>query len=176
MNRQFAHIYLFVIFILFVVSSAQAQEEILQEKATLFINNYNNKDFFGATRLFHFPQNYTDKKLNEDKDAISKTLKMYFEEFGEITDIEKSDIPPLYYFHMIGGANLSYWQQYSDVSDIFYKVKFSREGQGYLTIVFCNILDKWEIRQVNYGLSADRLDAQIRMDNINKKWNKLMGQ
>ena len=176
MNRQFCFLSLLIIFsILFVGSSSRAEEKDPIEKATAFINYYNKKDFLGATKIFHYPPNYTAAELNEDKAAISKTLKMYYEEFGKIEHFEKSDMPPLYYFHMIGGGNLPYWQKYSDVYNVNLKVKFSREGEGYVTIVFCNILNKWEIRQVNYGLSADRIDAQTRLNSIKEKWQKMMG-
>lgn len=177
MNKQFRYIcFLCCLIVLVAVPIALAQEENRQEKARLFINCYNNNDFFGATKLFHFPQDYTDKELKKEKDAIRKTLKMYFEEFGKITNIEKTDNPSLYYFVMIGGGNLPYWQKYPDVYNTFYKVKFSREGQGYLVLVFCHISDKWEIRQVNYGLPAERSKSQERIIGINQKWMKLMGQ
>lgn len=176
MKKQFRHIYLLACFILFVVAPARTQEENLQEKATLFINYYNNKDFVGATKLFHFPQGYTTKELKEDKVAISKALKLYFEEFGEITKSEKTVNPSQYYFHMIGGGNLPYWQRYPDAYNLFYKVEFSREGKGYVVLVFCHILDKWEIRQVNYGLPADRPKSQERIISINQKFMKLVGQ
>jgi hypothetical protein len=157
-------------------SATFAQGENVRENATIFINYYNSKDFLGATSLFHFPADYTANELKEDKDAVSKTLNMYYEEFGRIASIERKDNVSLYYFVSIGGGNLPYWQKYPNTYNLFYKVNFSREGQGYVVLVFCNISDKWEIRQVNYGLPADRPESQERISGIFMKWVKLRGQ
>lgn len=177
MKTPACHICQMLCIIFFLASSnALSQEGYLNEIATFFVSHYNKKDFLSLTDLFHFPKEYTEKQLKEDKNAINKTLKMYFDEFGKITGIEKISNPPLFYFVTIGGGNIPYWQRYPEVYNIIYKVKFSSEGQGYLVFGFCNILRKWEIRQVSYGLPADSPQSQTRIVNIHQKMNKLMGQ
>jgi len=177
MIKQFRKTFLLAcLMILAVAPIALAQERNIQEKAAHFISLYNKKAFLGATTLFNFPADYSNKELREDKNAISKTLNMFYEEFGKIASIEKIDNLSLYYFVTIGGGNFPYWQKYPDVYNSFYKVKFSREGKGYVVLVFCHISDRWEIRQVNYGLPADQPKSQERILDINKKFMKLMGQ
>jgi hypothetical protein len=157
-------------------SNAIAQEEYLNKKATLFVNYYNKKDFSSMTDLFHFPQEYTEKELREDRNAINKTLKIYFDEFEKIKGIEKVNNPPLYYSVLIGGGNIPYWQRYPEVYNSTYKVMFSREGQGYLAFGFCNILKKWEIRQVSYGLPAESPQSRARIGDILQKCMRIIGQ
>ncbi len=112
--------------------------------------------------------------MKADKEAIGKTLKMYFDEFGKITSFERLEDPPFHYFVMIGGADIPYWQKHPEGDKLTYKVTFSREGEGYLVVVFSYILKEWEIRQVNYGLPADRPKSEKRISTIFQKWQKLM--
>jgi hypothetical protein len=164
-----------IIFLL-ATSSALAQEDYLGKEVTLFVNYYNKKDFSNLTNLFHFPQKYTEKELRKDKNGVSKVLKILFDEFGNIASIEKVNNPPLFYYVLIGGGDIPYWQRYPEVYNSTYKVMFSGEGQGYLGFGFCNILKKWEIRQVSYGLPADSPQSRARIGDILQKVNKLMGQ
>lgn len=175
MKRQFLGICLLVFLITFPFAAAGlAQEENIQGKANDFINNYNNQDFRGVTKLFHFPRDYTANELKEDKDAISKVLKLYYEEFGKITNIKKNENPSNYYNVSIGSGNIPYWQKYPETVNLSYKVKFSREGLGYIDVVFCHISEKWEIRKVSYGLPADRPKSQERIVSISQKIMKLL--
>jgi len=164
-----------IIFIL-ASSNAVAQEDYLNKQVKLFVNYYNKQDFFSMTNLFHYPQKYTEKELKKDKDGVSKTLKLYFDEFGSILSIEKVNNPPLSYYVSIGGGDIPYWQKYPEVYNTIYAVMFSREGRGYLDFYFCNILGKWKIRHVSYGLPADSPQSQSRIGDIFQKLNNLMEQ
>jgi hypothetical protein len=162
--------------LLFFSSNAAAQEEIFKEKTGRFVEAYNKKDFAGLVALFHFPKEYTEAELKADKEAIGKTLKLYFDEFGKITQFEKVENPPFYYFTAIGGADIPYWQKHPEGDQITYKVKFSQEGEGYLSVVFSYILKEWGIRQVNYGLPAEKPQSEKRISAIFQKWQKRMAQ
>ena len=159
---------------LFFVSTSAAQEEIFREKSGRFVEAYNKKDFAGLAELFHFPPEYTEQELKADKEAIRKTLSLYFDEFGKITGFEKVENPPFHYFVAIGGADISYWEKHPEGDKVSYKAAFSGEGEGYLTLTFSYILRKWEIRQVNYGLPADRPRSEARISAIFQKWQKRM--
>ncbi len=160
----------------FFVSNAPAQEEIFSEKTGRFVDHYNKKEFAGLVDLFHFPEEYTAAEMKADKEALRKTLKLYFDEFGKITGFEKMENPPFHYFVTIGSADIPYWQKNPEGDKITYRVKFSQEGEGFLVLVFSYILKEWEIRQVNYGLPADRPQSEKRISTIFQKWQKLMAQ
>lgn len=159
---------------LFFVPRAAAQEEVFREKSGRFVEAYNKKDFAGLAELFHFPEEYTGEELKADKEAIRKTLSLYFDEFGKIAGLEKVENPPFHYFVTIGSADIAYWEKHPEGDKVAYKAVFSREGEGYLTLTFSYILRKWEIRQVNYGLPADRPRSEARISAIFQKWQKRM--
>lgn len=163
-----------LVLVLFFSSDAQAQEEIFKEKTARFVDAYNKKDFDGVADLFHFPAEYTEAEMKADKEAIRKTLKLYFDEFGKIAGFEKKENPPFHYFVTIGSADIPYWERHPEGDKISYKVTFAREGEGYLVLVFSYILKEWEVRQVNYGLPADRPQSEKRISTIFQKWQKLM--
>ncbi len=162
--------------VLLFSSNASAQEEIFKEKTGRFVDLYNKKDFDGLTGLFHFPKENTEAERKADKEAIRKTLAMYFDEFGKITGFEKRENPPFYYFVTIAGADIAYWQKHPEGDKITYQVKFARQGDGYLELVFSYILREWEIRQVNFGLPADGPQSEKKISAIFQKWQKLLAQ
>jgi hypothetical protein len=155
-------------------SNGAAQQEIFNEKTGSFVDYYNKKDFGRLVNLFHFPKDYTEAQLKEDKEAIGKTLQLYFEEFGKIAGFEKVEDPPRYLFVAIGSATVPYWEKNPEGDTVTYKVKFSRDGEGYLVLVFSYILKEWEIRQVDFGLPAGRPQSEKRISAIFQKWEKLM--
>jgi hypothetical protein len=162
--------------VLFFPENGAAQEEVFKEKAGRFVEDYNRQEFARLVELFHFPEEYTEAERKKDKEAIGKTLKIYFDAFGKIASFEKVTDPPFYYFVTIGSADIPYWKSHPEGDTATYKVKFSREGEGSLGLVFSYILKKWEIRQVNYGLPADRPQSEKRISTIFQKWQKEMTQ
>lgn len=160
--------------VLMFASGAPAQEEVFSEKTGRFVEAYNQKDFAGLAGLFHYPKEYTEAERRADREAIVRTLRMYFDEFGKIVKFEKVENPPFHYFVMIGGADIPYWEAHPEGDKRTYKVTFSREGEGYLVLVFSYILKEWEIRQVNYGLPAGKPRSEKRVSAIFQKWQKLM--
>jgi hypothetical protein len=142
-----------------------------------YVTNFNNKDFLATAKLFHYPNNYSDRELERDTYCLSKFLEYFNQEFGDINEIIPVKNGDKYYSVELYGGDKRYWQKHSQYTQFEYLVDFSKEGRGYLIFWLCNISGKVEIRSVRHAISASKENAKTRMyeqiikgmDDVNNK-------
>ncbi len=125
-------------------------------------------DFDSAAGLFH----YSPAEKNKESKTIKKLLIFLTKEFGNIREYEFSR-PVKFYQVYISGEEPKYWQKHPVSYTVYYKVNFSTEGEGYVSIDFSYIQEKIEIRAVHYGLPVSRSDGKERVVEIGKKMVKV---
>ncbi len=134
-----------------------------------FFKHMARKEYSDASVLFHYPKEYTSEKKAEQILDVSKLLKIFTDEFGLPANHKTDKDPALYYNVAVSGGDTSYWKDHPSYLQIPLEVVFSRENKGHVVILFANILNKWEIRAVAYGLPAQRPGAKERVVEIMTK-------
>lgn len=148
---------------------ASGQESIEAQIPSLsseFFKHMSSSEYSDAAGLFHYPQEYTSEKRSEQILGVSKLLKIFTDEFGIPSNFEINESPAPYYNVTVSGGDMSYWQKHPSYLQIPLEVVFSKENDGYIVILFSNLLNKWEIRAVAYGLPAQRPGAKERVVEI----------
>lgn len=82
------------------------------------------------------------------------------ESFGQFNELGISNTGEKVLSLQVGGGDITYWQQHPKFLSLVYSVNFSKYGAGYTTFTICNILNKFEIREVKYGLEATRSNSK----------------
>ncbi|MGA1867043.1 MAG: hypothetical protein ACMUJM_00700 [bacterium] len=145
------------------------QENILTEIASEYFKLIKNKNVNGASKLFHYPTDHTEQEIIKDMNVIGRSLQIFINEFGAVLRADLVETRDIFYHVSIGGGDLSYWKKHPNSINLTYKVKFKKAGQGYIDIMFCNINNKWDIRQVSYGLPQSRPDSKEYILDITQK-------
>jgi len=128
-----------------------------------------SSEYPDASALFHYPKEYTSEKKAEQILDVSKLLKIFTDEFGLLSNHKTDKDPALYYNVAVSGGDTSYWKGHPSFLQIPLEVHFSKENKGHVVILFSNISNKWEIRDVAYGLPAQRSGAKERVVEIMTK-------
>ncbi len=155
MNRIYIIIlsFSFLLFTQINIAKASDQNEI-STLVTDFFNNISQEDHIEASKLFHYPTNYTQEEVNQDIEGVSKFLQALGDSFGNISDATIYNGNSKIISLQIGGGDIPYWQKHPNYLSKVYAVKFSKYGSGYITLTLCNIANKYEIREAKYGLDA----------------------
>ncbi len=134
-----------------------------------FFKHMASSQYSDASVLFHYPLEYTSGKRSEQVIDVSKLLKILSDEFGIPSDYKVNETQAPCYNVTVCGGDMQYWQKHPSFIQIPLEVVFSKESEGYVVILFSNILNKWEIRAVAYGLPAQRPGAKERVVEIMTK-------
>ncbi len=151
---------------------SEAQESVEEQLVSLsvdFFNHMASSEYSDASVLFHYPKECTSEKRAEQILDVSKLLKIFTDEFGFPSNHKAEKTSALYYNVAVSGGDTSYWKAHPSYIEIPLMVNFSKEDKGHVVILFANILDKWEIRAVAYGLPAERPGAKKRVVEIMTK-------
>ncbi|MCI5138738.1 MAG: hypothetical protein D3922_10065 [Candidatus Electrothrix sp. AR1] len=154
-NRMYKILLVFLV--IFTANSTLARASDQIEISTLindFFYHISEKDFIGASKLFHYPPSYAEEKINKDVKDVSIFLEALAYSFGQISE------PTIYKGNskivslQIGGGDIPYWKNNPEYLRIVFSVNFSKYGNGYVTLTICNLANKYEIREAKYGLDA----------------------
>jgi hypothetical protein len=131
-------------------------------------------NFDQAAKLFHFPAGYSREERSHDTAAVARMLEFFSAEFGK-PNSPHSDHSEARFWNLIAmGGDIPYWQANPTYLQTRFTVKFTKEGDGYVILQFCRIVDKWEIRAAAYGLPADRPDSKARIAQLSQKMMQVM--
>jgi hypothetical protein len=150
-------------------------EEAIKAITSDFFARISEGHYIEAANLFHFPPTFTPGERSKDVAAVAATLAILTKEFGIPNEPKPNDSTALWYSIGAGSAHLAYWQNYPYSVDLRLRVKFSREGPGYMVVKFSKIEGVIEIRNVDYGLPADGPGAIKRIKEIFEILNKEKG-
>lgn len=122
--------------------------------ANEFFNAMKNKEFTKVAGLFHYPAEDTEQKREENKKGILVTLEYAQKEFGTIVShaLYESEVET-FNFSLNSGSR-AYWEKHPENMQKRYKVAFDTSGEGFISLVLCNIQNKWEIRAIKYEKEA----------------------
>ena len=125
----------------------------------LFIKFVSKDDFESASKLLHYPNEYTEEQLESDIKGVSAIMQSLDHSFGEI--ISYKEATGMNVVASIGGgtADIPYWKKYSESKKLTLEASFSKYGNGYLEFVFYNINGELGLRAVNYGLPASSTES-----------------
>ena len=144
-------------------------EAKLQSLSVEFFKHMASSEYSGASKLFHYPHKYTSEKRSEQILDVGKLLKIFTDEFGLPTSFKVNETPAPCYNVTVCGGDVQYWKEHPSYIPIPLEVVFSKEEEGYVVILFSNIMNRWEIRAVAYGLPAQRPGAKERVVEIMTK-------
>ncbi len=150
-------------------SGQESVEAQIPSLSSEFIKHMSSSEYSDAAVLFHYPQEYTAEKRSEQILGVSKLLKIFTDEFGIPSNCKINESPDPYYNVTVTGVDMPYWQKNPSQLQIPLEVVFSKENDGQIVILFYNILNKWEIKAVAYGLPAQRPGAKERVVEIMTK-------
>jgi hypothetical protein len=116
-----------------------------------------------AVALFHFPETYTVEDQKKDSLVVSEHLTRYLRVFGTPREAPHG-IPKAIRFVSVGGGSIAYWKSRKAGVTITYPVDFSNVGDGVVIVHCFRTAQGWQVRDVAFGMSADRLDAGRILD------------
>ena len=152
--------------------AVETRESVEAQILTLsleFLKHMSGSEYSDAAGLFHCPRESTSVKRSGQILGISKLLKILTDEFGIPSNCKIKESQAPYYNVTVCGGNMQYWQKNPSQLQITLEVVFSKENDGCIVILFSNIMNKWEIRAVAYGLPAQRPGAKERVVEIMTK-------
>lgn len=169
-----------IIIVLFCCSSSKTENSNISAKyikvADTYFDYIIKSDFTNAAKQFHYPPYYTKDQLEKDIKGVSVMLAYIEKEFGEVQSYkinkEKIQISEIYLY----GGDFSYWQQHHWIYRINYRVQFKKEGEGFIRITFCDIIEKIQIQQVGYGLILSKPHANERFKEISDGYMKVLNK
>jgi hypothetical protein len=155
MNRIYLR---FILICLFIATSAtiakSSDHSEINNVAKRFFYLISQEDYMGASKLFHYPPNYTQEEIKKDIEAVSKFLEAMGTSFGKLSGPVPYTGSNRIMSLQIGGGDIPYWKDHPDYLSKLYEVSFSKYGTGYVTLSLCNLTNNWEIREAKYGLDA----------------------
>ena len=140
----------------------------IDKLTTDFFKFIKANQFVSASKLFHYPNNYSREELVKEKKDVIETLRFLKNEFGAVTQLKISNSPSKVIGYGVSGASIKYWQKHSEFIFQIFKTNFERIGKGYIRISYCKINNKWEIQGVEYGLQ-DSEYSKYKLSEIIKK-------
>lgn len=164
MTRPSYHI-LIIILLLTSAFPQILQAEDLSNKLNLlskkFVSFLSSGNFEKASSLFHYPQSYSEEELNREIISIKTSLKKYTLFIGKPTVIDSFKYNDKIIAIGVTGADFDYWQKKVEKSpQLILPVEFSKLGIGFLRIEFCHINESWEIKSVDFGIPATKINDQ----------------
>ena len=151
------------------VETRKSIEAQIQTLSSEFLKHMSSSEYSDAAGLFHCPREYTSVKKSGQVLGVSKLLKIFNDEFGVPSNCKINESADPYYDVTVCGGDMQYWQKHPSQLQIPLEVVFSKENDGSIVILFSNVLNKWEISAVAYGLPVQRPGAKERIVEIMTK-------
>jgi len=149
-------------------SSASSQESnaAFDSLANEFFNAMKNKEFTKVAGLFHYPAEDPEQKREENKKGILVTLEYAHKEFGTIVNHAPYENEVETFNFSLNSGSRAYWEKHPENMQKRYKVAFDTSGEGFISLVLCNIQNKWEIRTIKYEKEASEESRKFILDVI----------
>jgi len=138
---------------LYAASSQESTAEF-DRLANEFFNAMKNKEFTKVAGLFHYPAEDTEQKREENKKGILVTLEYAQKEFGTIVSHAPYEKEVETFNFSLNSGTKAYWEKHPENMQKRYKVAFDTSGEGFISLVLCNVQNKWEIRTIKYEKEA----------------------
>lgn len=135
-------------------SSSPDDNAAMDGLANEFFNAMKNKEFAKVAGLFHYPEEETQERREENKKGILVTLEYGQREFGTVVSHAPYEKEVETFNFSLNSGWKSYWDKHPESVQKRYKVAFDTSGDGFITLVLCNIRNKWEIRTIKYEKAA----------------------
>jgi hypothetical protein len=135
-------------------ASSQDSNAEFDSLANEFFNAMKNKEFTKVAGLFHYPAEDTEQKRDGNKKGILVTLEYAQKEFGTIVSHAPYEKEVETFNFSLNSGTKAYWEKHPENMQKRYKVAFDTSGEGYISLVLCNIQNKWEIRTIKYEKEA----------------------
>ena len=145
------------------IQQVNAQPQVDQSyvaRELLFLIQENSYE--AVSGFFHYPDDYSAEKKNEEVTSVRQGLEKYKEAFGNIIETGGS-VPEAEYVGVgVSGADITYWEQYEgEISQIMLPANFENVGWGVLSIAFIENADTWEVQGINYNIIATDETRQV---------------
>lgn len=138
---------------LYAASSQESTAEF-DRLANEFFNAMKNKEFTKVAGLFHYPAADTEQKREENKKGILVTLEYAQKEFGTVLSHARYEKEVETFNFSLNSGTRAYWEKHPESMQKRYKVAFDTSGEGFISLVLCNIQNKWEIKTIKYEKEA----------------------
>jgi hypothetical protein len=164
------------ILIVQVVDVDASQENEILNLINKYFYSIEQSDFSGASDLFHYPPSYSQEELIKDKSAVSKFLESLSNSFGQLSNPVTNKAEEKILSLQVGGGNIPYWKKHPKYVSSIYRATFSKFGEGFVTFTICNLSNKYEIREVKYGLSASSNNSVAMLQGAFKTLHSVFGE
>jgi hypothetical protein len=155
--------------ILLSVNTTQCQQQdddVLLNLSARYFELVQAAGFIDASLLLHYPREYTEKELIDDRTLTRKSMQIFADELGSIGSIQDSPLPQNIFRLTICGGTSTYWSDHPYAKRTSYSVQFEKAGDGFIDFSFCNIYGEWEIREVGYSLKDNQPGAKSILTTI----------
>ncbi|MCK4666623.1 hypothetical protein KAU33_07730 [Candidatus Dependentiae bacterium] len=144
--------------------------ESLETKLKTFIDKYNFRHFDICADLFHYNPAYTETELELEKKKMIKYFEVFWDEFGTVESNSLLLTSTNFLSVAVMPNDIDYWNKaLFPGKQLYYQVKFSKEGNGYIEIVSCQTKKGLQLKSISFGLPVDRKNAKERILDISNK-------
>jgi hypothetical protein len=127
------------------------------------LNLIENHQYVELAGLFRYPDYYSAKEREADRDNVAGNLKDMVGEFGAVDTISLFDGYAVIRDLGTGGGDRGYWQRHRQAYNVRFEAHFAGVGDGFVKVQLVADGGPLDVRSISFGLAADRPDVDTRM-------------
>lgn len=151
-------------FVAFLVASTVAADPTVPPE---FLELYTAGKFDEAAQLLHCPEHYTSDELQQDRTAIARSLRVFFDAFGPIRATKPWD-SGVYVASATGCGTVPYWKLHPDAYTRTLETTNGSGEKGYVVFSFAEVDGRMVLSKFQQGLPASP-SAVVRVKDVLKR-------
>lgn len=140
----------------------------LNKRSEKFIKLYNIEETSKIADLFYYPDEMSSGEKKEEYDYIKGVINILLNNFGHVKESRLQNNIIVHHSLYFGTATPEYWNKYGNYKKVIFKVCFTKLGDGFIQFQYVKVNDKYEIKQVEFGLPYDN-KSRLIIENILKE-------
>jgi predicted Zn-dependent protease len=126
--------------------------------------------FRESAEEFHYPPEYSQAELDNDKNLVAHSLTRLAEEIGGIENLRRQPPPSSQMLTFgFGGGSPAYWDAHPELvraMAVDYEATAGRDGAVYFHVSYVQSDSQWQVRAIEFRLPAAQPDAAKRIVEI----------
>jgi len=162
-----------LLFILVLTAPVRAATDPDPREAVIALANrcvslIENHQYGELAALFRYPDYYSVKELDSDRDNVANNLKDMVREFGAVDNVSLFDGYAVIRDLGTGGGDRGYWLRHRHAYNVRFEAHFAGAGDGFVKVQLVADGGPLDVRSISFGLAADRPDVDTRMASIKR--------
>jgi hypothetical protein len=135
------------------IAAASDSGETGTDPAATFLSFYTTGKLHEAAQVLHCPETYTPAELKADREAVTRSLEIFVQGFGQIKSVVVSN-SNLYVASMTACGTVPYWKKHPDTGTKTYETVNDSGDRGYVVFSFAEVDGRKVLSKFHQGLPA----------------------